>query len=42
MPKMKAVQVSAPGAEFELVEREIPYAPCRPRQNSRASLRNLS
>ncbi|HEX3543237.1 MAG TPA: alcohol dehydrogenase catalytic domain-containing protein, partial [Candidatus Acidoferrum sp.] len=24
MPKMKAVQVSAPGADFELVEREIP------------------
>jgi D-arabinose 1-dehydrogenase-like Zn-dependent alcohol dehydrogenase len=24
MPKVKAVQVSAPGAEFELVEREIP------------------
>jgi hypothetical protein len=24
MPKMKVVQVSAPGAEFEVVEREIP------------------
>ena len=24
MPKMKAVQVASPGAEFELVEREIP------------------
>lgn len=27
MPKMKAVQVSAPGADFELIEREIPYPP---------------
>ena len=24
MPKMKAVQVPAPGADFEIVEREIP------------------
>jgi D-arabinose 1-dehydrogenase-like Zn-dependent alcohol dehydrogenase len=27
MPKMKAVQVASPGADFELVEREIPSAP---------------
>jgi D-arabinose 1-dehydrogenase-like Zn-dependent alcohol dehydrogenase len=27
MPKMKVAQVSAPGAEFELVEREIPNPP---------------
>jgi D-arabinose 1-dehydrogenase-like Zn-dependent alcohol dehydrogenase len=27
MPKMKAVQVAFPGAEFELVEREIPTSP---------------
>jgi D-arabinose 1-dehydrogenase-like Zn-dependent alcohol dehydrogenase len=27
MPKMKVAQISAPGAEFELVEREIPNPP---------------
>src|ERR1700674_1349402 len=27
MPKMKAVQVSAPGADFDLVERKIPSPP---------------
>jgi len=27
MRKMKAVQVSAPGGDFELIEREIPYPP---------------
>jgi hypothetical protein len=42
MAMMKAVQVPKPGADFEIIEKEIPQPGPEQGADSRASLRNLS
>jgi hypothetical protein len=40
-PAMKAAQISKPGADFEIVEREIPTAGCGTGAHQSAGLRRL-